>query len=89
MPNCGSSSISTSVISQLVEGSNPAKSMPAALRIRLCPPSQPTRYSARSDVSPGELDVDAGVVLSEAHHLAATKDRTPSSSTQSARMGSN
>src|SRR4029077_5364955 len=26
---------------------------------------------------PGQLDVDAGVVLSEAHHLAATKDRHP------------
>ena len=25
----------------------------------------------------GQLDVDAGVVLSEAHHLAATKDRNP------------
>src|SRR5207237_9367610 len=25
----------------------------------------------------GHLDIDAGVVLSEAHHLAATKDRNP------------
>ena len=76
-PNSGSSSISTSAIIQLVEGSNPAKSMPAALRIRLRPPSQPTRYSARSDRSVGQLDIDAGVVLREAHHLAATKDRNP------------
>ena len=51
--------------------------MPAALRIRLRPPSHPTRYSARSDVPSGQLDVDAGVVLREAHHLAATKDRNP------------
>ena len=26
---------------------------------------------------PGQLDIDAGVVLREAHHLAATKDRNP------------
>ena len=71
MPISGSSSISTSAIIQLVEGSHPGKSMPAALRTRLRPPSQPTRYSARSDRAVGQLDVDAGVVLGEAHHLAA------------------
>jgi hypothetical protein len=36
-------SISTSAIIQLVEASDPVKSMPAAFRIRLRPPSQPTR----------------------------------------------
>ena len=44
--------ISTSAIRKLVDGSHPGKSMPAALRITLRPPSHPTRYSARSDVSP-------------------------------------
>ena len=43
-PHSGSSAISTSAISQLVVGSHPGNSMPAALRIRLRPPSQPTRY---------------------------------------------
>ena len=37
--------VSTSAISQLVVGSHPGKSMPAALRITLRPPSHPTRYS--------------------------------------------
>jgi len=27
--------------------------------------------------APGDLDIDAGVVLSEAHHLAPAKDRNP------------
>ena len=48
--------------------------MPAALRIRLRPPSHPTRYSARSEVSPDSSDVDAGVVLVEARHIAFTED---------------
>ena len=74
-PNSGSSSISTSAIIQLVEGSDPTKSMPAALRTRLRPPSQPTRYSRSQRRVAGQLDIDAGVVLGEAHHLAATKDR--------------
>ena len=51
-PICGSSLVSTSAISQLTDGSHPGKSMPAARRTRLRPPSQPTRYSARSVVSP-------------------------------------
>ena len=49
MPHSGSSAISTSAIRLLVVGSDPGNSMPAALRIRLRPPSHPTRYSARSD----------------------------------------
>ena len=49
MPHSGSSAISTSAIRLLVVGSHPGNSMPAALRIRLRPPSHPTRYSARSD----------------------------------------
>ena len=49
--------------------------MPAALRIRLRPPSHPTRYSARSDCTVGERDVDAGVVLRETRHLTSAIDR--------------
>ena len=49
MPHSGSSAISASAIRELVVGSHPGNSMPAALRIRLRPPSHPTRYSARSD----------------------------------------
>src|SRR5437879_6466985 len=48
-PYSCSSASSTSAISQLVVGSHPGHSMPAALPIRLRPPSHPTRYSARSD----------------------------------------
>ena len=44
--------------------------MPAALRTRLRPPSQPTRYSRPQRPAVGQLDVDAGVVLREARHLA-------------------
>jgi len=40
---------STSAVRLLVVGSHPGNSMPAALRIRLRTPSQPMRYSARSD----------------------------------------
>ena len=74
-PNSGSSSISTSAMIQLVVGSQPANSMPAALRTTLRPPSQPTRYSARSDVPSDSVDVDAAVVLREARHLALAQDR--------------
>jgi hypothetical protein len=38
----GSSSISTSARIQLIVGSVPGKSIPAAVRTRLRPPSQPT-----------------------------------------------
>ena len=75
IPTSAPRSISTSAISQLVVGSHPGNSMPADLRIRLRPPSQPTRYSARSDVAVGERDVDAGVVLRETRHLASAIDR--------------
>ena len=44
----GSSLTSTSAIRLLLVGSHPGKSMPAALRMTLRPPSHPTRYSARS-----------------------------------------
>jgi hypothetical protein len=43
---------STSAMIQLVKGSTPTKSIPAALRTTLRPPSQPTRYPARSDEPP-------------------------------------
>jgi hypothetical protein len=49
MPYSGSSAISTSAIRALVVASQPGKSMPAALRIALLPPSQATRYCARSE----------------------------------------
>ena len=85
----GLPSSSTSAIIQLVEGSSPTKSMPAALRTTLRPPSQPTRYPARSGRAVGQLDVDAGVVLGEARHLALRgRIGTASSSTQPARMRS-
>ena len=49
--------------------------MPAALRIRLRPPSHPTRYFARSDWPSPSCDVDAGVVLREARHFMSAIDR--------------
>ncbi len=75
MPSSGSSVISTSAIKALVVGSHPGKSMPAALRIRLRPPSHPTRYSARKRLAVGQRDVDAAVVLREARDLASAIDR--------------
>jgi hypothetical protein len=42
-PNSGFSTISTSAMSQLVDGSHPANSISAAFRITLRPPSHPTR----------------------------------------------
>ena len=55
--------------------------MPAAVWIRLRPPSHPTRWSSRSDLPSdylvGPLDVDAGVVLREPGHLAAGVNRHP------------
>ena len=74
-PLCGSSVSSTSAIRLLVVGSQPGNSMPAALRIRLRPPSHPTRYSARSDWPSETCDVDAGVVLREPGHFASAIDR--------------
>ena len=74
---------------KLVVGSHPGKSMPAALRTTLRPPSQPTRYSARERLTVGQLDVDTGVVLREAGHLRSRKIGIASSSiTQPARMRS-
>ena len=75
MPSSGSSAISTSAIRPLVVGSHPGNSMPAALRTRLRPPSHPTRYSRPQRLAVGQLDVDAGVVLREARHLASAMDR--------------
>ena len=49
--------------------------MPAALRIRLRPPSHPTRYSASERLAVGQLDVDAGVVLRETRHFTSAIDR--------------
>src|SRR4051812_23932549 len=45
-PSAGSSAISTSAMSWLVVASQPGKSMPAALRMRLRPPSHPTGEGA-------------------------------------------
>ena len=60
-----------------------------ALRIRLRPPSHPTRYCARSVVAVGQRDLDAGVVLREARHLARRSGPcTGSSATQPARIRS-
>ena len=75
MPHFGSSATSTSAIRLLTVGSHPGNSMPAALRIRLRPPSQPTRYCARSDAAVGQRDIDAGVVLRETGHLDSAIDR--------------
>jgi hypothetical protein len=47
---CGLSVVATSASSELYDGSHPGNSMPASLRMRLRPPSQPTRYFARSVV---------------------------------------
>ncbi len=49
MPGGGSSVSSTSAIRLLLVASQPGKSIPAAFRTTLRPPSQPTRYRARSD----------------------------------------
>ena len=74
----GSSSVaSTSAIRLLRVASQPTKSMPAALRTTLRPPSAPTRYVARSGSALGEVQVDAGLVLGEAGHLQAATDRHP------------
>src|ERR1700716_758616 len=73
-PQGGSSVISTSATRQLVEGSHPGKGIPAVLRTRLRPPSQPTRYDARSAGPADRVDVDAGVVLSETSDLLAVVD---------------
>ena len=68
---CGGSSVSsTSAIRLLLVGSQPGNSMPAALRITLRPPSHPTRYARPQRLAVGQLDLDAGVVLREARHLA-------------------
>ncbi len=75
MPNSGSSAISASAIRLLVVGSHPGNSMPAALRIRLRPPSHPTRYSARSDSPSDSSTSTPAVVLREAGHLTAAVDR--------------
>ena len=71
----GSSSSSTSAIRLLVVGSHPGNLMPAALRIRLRPPSHPTRYCARQRLAVRQRDVDAAVVLREASDLDAVMDR--------------
>src|SRR5215211_6237468 len=63
IPSSGSSRISASAIKQLVVGSHPGNAIPAALRIRLRPPTI------------GQLDIDAGVVLREARHLPFAVDR--------------
>ncbi len=49
--------------------------MPAALRIRLRPPSHPTRYSRPQRPAVGQLDVDPGLVLREPRHLTSAMDR--------------
>src|SRR5262252_3516190 len=74
MPHSGSAAISASAIRLLVVGSEPGKSMPAALRIRLRPPSQPTRYSARSDW-PSASSTWTLLVLPEPRHLTPAIDR--------------
>ena len=74
-PNSGASVISTSAIRLLVVGSDPGNSMPAALRTRLRPPSQPTRYVRPQRPAIAEADIDAGIVLHEARHLDAAIDR--------------
>ncbi len=51
--------------------------MPAALRTRLRPPSHPTRYCGPQRSAVGHLDVDAGLVLREAGHVAARGRRSP------------
>src|ERR1043165_5835556 len=49
MPHFGCWASSASAIRLLTLGSHPGKSIPAALRIVLRPPSHTTRYSARSE----------------------------------------
>ena len=48
-PYSGSSAGSTAAIRWLVVGFHSGNSMPVAFRIRLRPPSHPTRYSTRND----------------------------------------
>ena len=76
-PHAGSSVIWASAISQLFVGSHPANSMPAALRTTLRPPSQPTRYSARSDVPSDSATSTLDVVLRETSDLASAIDPHP------------
>ena len=77
MPNSGSSAISTSAISQLVDGSHPGNSMPAALRITTAASVAPDEVVGPQRLAVGQLDVDAGVVLREARHLTSAVDRHP------------
>ena len=77
MPSSGSSAISTSAIMLLVVASQPGKSMPAALRTRLRPPSHPTRYCARSDWPSESATSTPVVVLRESGDLDAVLDRHP------------
>ena len=49
--------------------------MPADLRTRLRPPSQPDEIFRPQRLAIGQLDVDAGVVLRETGHLASAVDR--------------
>jgi hypothetical protein len=75
MPSSGSSSISTSAISQLVDGSTPRNSMPAAVRTTLAPFVAPDEVVRPQRLTVGQLDIDAGVVLREARHLTFANDR--------------
>ena len=61
----------------LLEGSNPGKSMPAVLADQAS-----SSVAADEVVRPerrvvGNVDVDTGLVLGEAHDLAAAQDRNP------------
>ena len=62
-------------MSQLVDGSHPANSIPAAFRITLRPPSQPDQIVRPDRRAIGQRDVDAGVVLGEPCHLTFARGR--------------
>ena len=74
-PHAGSSDHFTSAINQLIVGSQPANSIPAALRIRLRPPSQPTRYSARNVWPSDSATSTPDVVLGEPCYFTPAKSR--------------
>ena len=75
-------SISTSAIIQLVEGSKPTKSIPADLRTRLRPPSQPDEVLRSQRRAVRQLNIDPGASCAGArtssHEGSAPRVHRPS-----------
>ena len=77
MPISGSSSISTSAIIQLRRRVPPEEVDAGRLADHAASSVAPDEVLGSERRAAGQLDIDAGVVLREAHHLAAAEDRDP------------